>query len=119
MPYNTKNYTEQGGEKTVIGGEIDIIGLMKMAGENFNIKVGITEDVTGTEDVDTGLDKVEFAIAMLVDDPDSDANFASVVIKDQSADAGEITLKTWKQDASAVAAAGTDNKKVAWLAIGE
>lgn len=24
--YNTKNYTEQGGEKTVIGGEIDFTG---------------------------------------------------------------------------------------------
>lgn len=24
--YNTKNYTEQGGERTVIGGELDIVG---------------------------------------------------------------------------------------------
>ena len=24
MPYNTKNYTEQGGEKTVIGGTLEI-----------------------------------------------------------------------------------------------
>ena len=28
MSYNTKNYTEQGGEKTVIGGEIEILGTL-------------------------------------------------------------------------------------------
>ena len=34
MEYNTKNYTEQGGERTVIGGEVDIIagGVIKVAG---------------------------------------------------------------------------------------
>ena len=30
MGYNTKNYTEQGGEKTVIGGEIIIKGKLKV-----------------------------------------------------------------------------------------
>lgn len=30
--YNTKNYTEQGGEKTVIGGEIVIEGKITVAG---------------------------------------------------------------------------------------
>lgn len=28
MSYNTKNYTEQGGEKTVIGGEVEILGTL-------------------------------------------------------------------------------------------
>ena len=28
MSYNTLNYTEQGGEKTVIGGEIEILGTL-------------------------------------------------------------------------------------------
>lgn len=28
MSYNTPNYTEQGGEKTVIGGEIEILGTL-------------------------------------------------------------------------------------------
>lgn len=32
MSYSTKNYTEQGGEKTVIGGEIDITGTFKLGG---------------------------------------------------------------------------------------
>ena len=31
--YNTKNYTEQGGEKTVIGGEIDVTGTFKLKGK--------------------------------------------------------------------------------------
>lgn len=31
--YNTLNYTEQGGEKTVIGGEIDITGTLKLDGD--------------------------------------------------------------------------------------
>jgi hypothetical protein len=31
MSYNTKNYTEQGGEKTVIGGEIVIAGKITVA----------------------------------------------------------------------------------------
>jgi len=33
MSYNTKNYTEQGGEKTVIGGEINIAGEGKLTFE--------------------------------------------------------------------------------------
>lgn len=34
MGYNTKNYTEQGGDRTVIGGEIDIVngGNLKFDG---------------------------------------------------------------------------------------
>ena len=31
MTYQVKNYTEQGGEKTVIGGEIDVTGALKKA----------------------------------------------------------------------------------------
>lgn len=34
MSYSIKNYTEQGGERTVIGGEIDVVtgGALKLAG---------------------------------------------------------------------------------------
>ena len=31
--YNTPNYTEQGGNKTVIGGEIDVTGTLKLKGK--------------------------------------------------------------------------------------
>jgi len=37
MSYNTKNYTEQGGKKTVIGGEIDVTGVLKIGGETVTI----------------------------------------------------------------------------------
>jgi len=42
--YNTKNYTEQGGEKTVIGGEIVIEGKITVAGSG---KVEGIAGVTG------------------------------------------------------------------------
>lgn len=32
MSYNTLNYTEQGGAKTVVGGEIDVTGDFKLDG---------------------------------------------------------------------------------------
>ena len=31
--YNTPNYTEQGGDRTVIGGEIDVTGTLKLKGK--------------------------------------------------------------------------------------
>ena len=31
--YNTPNYTEQGGAKTVIGGEIDVTDTLKLGGD--------------------------------------------------------------------------------------
>ncbi len=31
MPYNVKNYTEQGGSKTVIGGELVVTGKLTLA----------------------------------------------------------------------------------------
>ncbi|NLB82274.1 MAG: Head fiber protein, partial [Clostridiaceae bacterium] len=38
MSYNTKNYTEQGGEKTVIGGQLDIAegGTFSFNGAEFS-----------------------------------------------------------------------------------
>lgn len=37
MGYNTKNYTEQGGDKTVIGGELSITGQGKLTFEGVKI----------------------------------------------------------------------------------
>ena len=34
MPYNTKNYTEQGGDKTVIGGELEFREGAQITGLN-------------------------------------------------------------------------------------
>lgn len=38
MGYNTKNYTEQGGDKTVIGGELEIIGEGKLTFDGVVLK---------------------------------------------------------------------------------
>ena len=35
--YNTLNYTEQGGAKTVIGGEIDVTGTLKLDGDEVSV----------------------------------------------------------------------------------
>jgi hypothetical protein len=35
--YNTPNYTEQGGAKTVIGGEIDVTGTLKLDGDEVAV----------------------------------------------------------------------------------
>ena len=40
MSYNTKNYTEQGGEKTVIGGELEVRGTLTV--KDGAIVAGIT-----------------------------------------------------------------------------
>ncbi|WP_461206073.1 head fiber protein [Clostridium sp. DL1XJH146] len=38
MSYNTKNYTEQGGDKTVIGGELSIEGDGKLTFNGAELK---------------------------------------------------------------------------------
>jgi len=49
--YNTKNYTEQGGERTVIGGELDIVGGGQILrdGEPIDFNVGSVawDDIQG------------------------------------------------------------------------
>ena len=54
MSYNTKNYKEQGGAKTVIGGELDIAsgGKITGAGTQASAITNAKVDYT-TEDLDT------------------------------------------------------------------
>ena len=35
--YNTPNYTEQGGDRTVIGGELDVTGTLKLDGDEMSV----------------------------------------------------------------------------------
>ena len=50
MSYNTKNYTEQGGDKTVIGGELAIIGDGKLTYNGTALKPATLQaDSTATE----------------------------------------------------------------------
>ena len=47
MSYNTKNYTEQGGEKTVIGGTLEIKEGANVTGLATNPLLAATETVLG------------------------------------------------------------------------
>lgn len=41
MSYNAKNYTEQGGDKTVIGGELEILSGAKLTLGGKEVKRGV------------------------------------------------------------------------------
>ena len=51
MSYNAKNYVEQGGNVTVIGGELNVAatGKISKAGTQANHIADITNEATGTQ----------------------------------------------------------------------
>lgn len=51
MSYNAKNYVEQGGDVTVVGGELNIAagGKISKAGTQANHIADITNEATGTQ----------------------------------------------------------------------
>ena len=50
MTYNTKNYTEQGGEKTVIGGEMAVTAEGKVTFDGTELKpAALQAESTATE----------------------------------------------------------------------
>ena len=70
--YNTKNYTEQGGSRTVIGGEIDVTGAFKIDGGTVTIAANqaasVATDVAGMKtDFNTLLTKLKTAGLMASD----------------------------------------------------
>ena len=46
--YNTPNYTEQGGDRTVIGGEIDVTGTFKLDGKEVTQAANQIDSVAST-----------------------------------------------------------------------
>ncbi|MBA5849741.1 Head fiber protein [Clostridium sp. cel8] len=72
MSYNTKNYTEQGGEKTVIGGTLEIkdeatvVGLSLIENQSESTASTIEDLVT---DFNTLLSKLKTAGLMVDDTP--------------------------------------------------
>jgi len=44
MGYNTKNYTEQGGEKTVIGGELEVAAEGKLTFNGTELKPALVQE---------------------------------------------------------------------------
>ena len=69
MSYNAKNYVKQGGDVTVIGGELNVAtgGKITAAGTQANhiADVAITTNLTG---VDTGTDMTAAQAAAIVAD---------------------------------------------------
>ena len=51
MSYNAKNYVEQGGDVTVVGGELNVAagGKISKAGTQANHIADITNEATGTQ----------------------------------------------------------------------
>ena len=71
MSYNTKNYTEQGGEKTVIGGTLEIKQEASVTGLPIaeNQADSIATDVAGlTTDFNALLAKLKAAGLMVADE---------------------------------------------------
>ena len=77
MTYNTKNYTEQGGEKTVIGGTLEIKEGATVTGLPSSPEIPILEnqvdseaaDVEGlVEDFNSLLSKLKIAGLMAADE---------------------------------------------------
>ncbi|EEM0293709.1 head fiber protein [Wansuia hejianensis] len=72
MGYNTKNYTEQGGEKTVIGGTLEIkdeatvVGLSLIENQSKSTATTIEDLVTDFNDL---LSKLKTAGLMVDDTP--------------------------------------------------
>lgn len=72
MTYNTKNYTEQGGEKTVIGGTLEIkdeatvVGLSLIENQSESTATTIEDLVTDFNDL---LSKLKTAGLMVDDTP--------------------------------------------------
>ena len=51
MGYNTKNYTEQGGEKTVIGGELAVTAEGKITFDGTQLKPAVLQADSTAVDV--------------------------------------------------------------------
>lgn len=146
MGYQPKNYVEQGAERTVIGGSLDVESggdldiesgaALKIAGTDKTSALAATvanplagtsaskivafgaETTTGTLVVTSGLTKVESAVACLAEDAALDPLIVTVAL---GSDESTFTVKLWKATASndVTPIESTETgKKFTWIAIG-
>ena len=140
---NTLNYEEQGGARTVIGGEIDIVsgGKLKINGVDvtagaggsnvagiaagYKVARGVHQQAAASDTVVTGLTTVVAIVASWRDTPTLKQMFVTATIGDQAGApaAGSVLIKTFKptanNDVTPTAATDfTDNLSVDWIAIG-
>jgi len=140
---NTLNYEEQGGARTVIGGEIDIVsgGKLKINGVDvtagaggsnvagvaagYKVARGVHQQAAASDTVVTGLTTVVAIVASWRDTPTLNQMFVTATIGNQAGApaAGSVLIKTFKptanNDVTPTAATDfTDNLSVDWIAIG-
>jgi hypothetical protein len=140
---NTPNYVEQGGARTVIGGEIDIVsgGKLKINGVDvtagaggsnvagvaagYKVARGVHQQAAASDTIVTGLTTVIAIVASWRDTPTLKQMFVTATIGDQAGApaAGSVLIKTFKptanNDVTPTAATDfTDNLSVDWIAIG-
>ncbi len=132
---NVSNYTEQGGSRTVIGGEIDITGTLKKSGTTISVTATeinnlaqsttsgaiITGGVvafTGSTVINTSMATVVAKVASQVSDP-SVTNGQYVTVEDGDT-AGWIRVKSWKPTAAnnVEPAEGSASVTASWFALG-
>ena len=91
------------------------------SGDLVGCDAGIHTTVAASDTIQTNLRKVVYAVATLASDPVAGAQTVTVVIPDQVAGPGTLTIKTWKATASgdtALVAGSTFSKLVSWVAFG-
>ena len=141
---NTLNYEDQGGGRTVIGGEIDIVdsGKLKLAGVDvtaaltiasqvvgvgagYKVARGVHQQAAASDTIVTGLSTVVAIVAAWRDTPTLKQMFVTATIGNQAGApaAGSVLIKTFKptanNDVTPTAATDfTDNLAVDWIAIG-
>lgn len=144
MSYKTLNYIEQGGARSVVGGEIDIVtgGALKIAGVDktaalaaasasgmagvaagYKVARGTVTPAASPQTVITGLATVVAVVVSLKGDPTVDMTMVSASVGNQAGApaAGSFVLKSWKPTGTAdtaPAAVTTGWLAVDWVAVG-
>lgn len=135
MVANVLNYDEQGGARTVIGGEIDIVsgGALKVAGVDitavagagvsgvaagYKVARGVTAlDGSNPTPVVTGLTTIVSFVASLVGSVAPGLGTADLTV---TISAGTASVYAWKPtaagDATLIASTGTESFQ--WVAVG-
>lgn len=107
MAYNVKNYTEQGGEKTVIGGTIEIPGALDLTGATITgvVTAAVVNNLTTT------------ATGSALDAAQGKALKTAVDAKYTAANAAAATAGLVKQAANVKVAAGSAPTKAEFDAL--
>jgi hypothetical protein len=93
------------------------------ARRNLGVAYGQHVSLSASDEIETGLIRVEQVVAILDDDPDIDAALITATPGDQdgSPDLGNVLLKTWKSTGpgnTALIPATNFGTEINWIALG-